>query len=79
LSKSILKVSPPFGEENIVVYGSTAELGTIETRAEGSVYRVTTRTQDMGEKVRGITITGKQGKASTAEFYEETQSVRTSR
>ncbi len=74
-----LEVSPPFGEENIVVYGSTAELGSIETRAEGSVYRVTTRTQDMGEKVRGITITGKQGKASTAEFYEETQNIRTSR
>ena len=73
-----LEVSPPFGEENIVVYGSTAELGTIETRAEGSVYRVTTRPQDMGEKVRGITITGKQGKASTAEFYEETQNIRTS-
>ncbi len=73
-----LEVSPPFGEENIVVYGSTAELGSIETRAEGSVYRVTTRTQDMGVKVRGITITGKQGKASTAEFYEETQSIRTS-
>ena len=72
-----LEVSPPFGEENIVVYGSTAELGTIETRVEGSVYRVTTRTQDMGNKVRGITITGNQGKASTAEFYEETQSIRT--
>ncbi|MBU4582182.1 MAG: DUF4384 domain-containing protein [Proteobacteria bacterium] len=74
-----LEVSPPFGEENIVVYGSTAELGSIETRAEGSVYRVTTRMRDMGVKVRGITITGKQGKATTAEFYEETQSIRTSR
>ena len=74
-----LEVTPPFGEENIVVYGSTAELGSIETRAEGSVYRVTTQTQDTGVKVRGITITGKQGKASTAEFYEETQSIRTNR
>ncbi|MFZ4440312.1 MAG: DUF4384 domain-containing protein, partial [Syntrophales bacterium] len=37
-----LEVSPPFGEENIVVYGSTAELGSIDTKAEGSVYRVTT-------------------------------------
>jgi len=74
-----LEVSPPFGEENIVVYGSTAELGSIETKAEGSVYRVTTRTQDMGEKVRGIAITGKQGKTATAEFYEETQNIRTSR
>ncbi|MFH2120114.1 MAG: hypothetical protein ABIJ25_06935 [Pseudomonadota bacterium] len=58
---------------------NAAELGSIETRAEGSVYRVTTRTRDMGAKVRGITITGKQGKATTAEFYEETQSIRTSR
>jgi len=74
-----LEVNPPFGEDNIIVYGSTAELGTIEARAEGSVYRVTTRTQDMGVKVRGITITGKQGKAATAEFYEETQRIQTSR
>jgi hypothetical protein len=74
-----LEVSPPFGEENIVVYGSTTELGKIETKAEGSVYRVTTRPQDMGEKVRGVTITGKQDKAATAEFCEEAQSIRTSR
>ncbi|MEI7671888.1 MAG: DUF4384 domain-containing protein, partial [Deltaproteobacteria bacterium] len=74
-----LEVSPPFGEENIVVYGSTTELGSIETKAEGSVYRVTTGPQDMGLKVRGIAITGKQGKAATAEFYEETQSIKTSR
>ena len=74
-----LEVSPPFGEENIVVYGSTTELGSIETKAEGSVYRVTTESQDMGLKVRGIAVTGKQGKAATAEFYEETQSIKTSR
>lgn len=74
-----LEVSPPFGEENIVVYGSTAELGTIETKSEGGVYRVTTRTQDMGVRTRGIEITEKQGKASTAEFCEETQTIRTKR
>jgi len=74
-----LEVSPPFGEENIVVYGGTTELGSIETKAEGSVYRVTTESQDMGLKVRGIAVTGKQGKAATAEFYEETQSIKTSR
>jgi hypothetical protein len=74
-----LEVSPPFGEENIVIYGSTAELGTIGTKPEGSVYRVTTGMQDMSEKVRGLKITGKQDKATTAEFYEETQSIQTSR
>jgi hypothetical protein len=74
-----LEVSPPFGEENIIVYGSTAELGSIETMSEGSVYRVTTQEQDMGQKTRGITITGKQGKDAAAEFCEETQSIRTSR
>jgi hypothetical protein len=72
-----LEVSPPFGEENIVVYASTAELGSIETRAEGGVYRVTTSAQDMGVKVRGIAITDKQGKAAAAEFSEEKQTIRT--
>jgi hypothetical protein len=74
-----LEVSPPFGEEKIVVYAGTAELGTIETKAEGSVYRVTTEAKDMGVKVRGISISGKQGKSSPAEFFEEAQSIRTSR
>jgi len=72
-----LEVSPPFGVESIIVYASTKELGAIETHAEGSVYRVTTRSQDMGEKVRGVKITGRQDKASTAEFCEEAQSIRT--
>ena len=73
-----LEVSPPFGVESIIVYASTKELGAIETHAEGSVYRVTTRSQDMGEKVRGVKITGRQDKASPAEFCEEIQSIRTS-
>lgn len=74
-----LEVGPPFGEESIVVYGSTTELGKIETKAEGSVYRVMTRPQETGEKVRGVAITDKQEKAATAEFCEEVQSIRTSR
>lgn len=74
-----LEVSPPFGEESIIVYASTQELGVIETKTEGNVYRVTTRSQDMGNKMRGVKITDNQGKAAAAEFYEETQSVKTRR
>jgi hypothetical protein len=73
-----LEVSPPYGEEDIIVYASTAELGSIETRAEGNVYRVTTRAQDVDVMVRGISVTSRPDKPSPAEFYEEKQSIRTS-
>ena len=74
-----LEVTPPFGEENIIVYAGTAELGEIEAKSEGSVYRVTTNNQDIGERTRGISLVGTKGKTAAAEFYEERQSVRTSR
>jgi hypothetical protein len=74
-----LEVSPPFGEENIIVYASTAELGTIEATTDGSVYRVTTKTNDIGERTRGISLVETKNKKAAAEFCEERQSVRTSR
>src|SRR3989338_11019378 len=34
-----LEVSPPFGEENIVVYAGTSQLGDINLEAQGGVYQ----------------------------------------
>lgn len=75
-----LEVTPPFGEENIIVYGSTAELGAIEAKENGSVYQVTTKSTDVGERTRGIKLLETKGKSTAAaEFYEETQNVKTAR
>ncbi len=48
-----LEVSPPFGEENIVVYTSTSSLGEFSTATRGGVYTVKTKAEDIGVKTGG--------------------------
>jgi hypothetical protein len=76
-----LEVSPPFGDENVIVYASSSPLGEISTSTRGGVYQVTTKAKDLGMKTRGIRITdAKEGVASSqnaAEFFEDTVKVMT--
>lgn len=65
-----LEVTPPFGEEGIILYASTEELGEIELEEAGAVYAIKTVLKDIGEKTRGIKIVSK-GKPSAGEFVEE--------
>jgi len=76
-----LEVSPPFGEESIMVYASVSQLGEINLKAEGSVYLVTTKPKDIGNKTRGVKIVGKgEGKEQPAsEFFEGKAVVKTGR
>ncbi|MBF0328398.1 MAG: DUF4384 domain-containing protein [Nitrospirae bacterium] len=77
-----LEVSPPFGEENVIVYASTASLGEIDLQDEGSVYQVKTSAKDISTKSRGVKLKAKSGSkasASISEFVEETASVKTGR
>lgn len=75
-----LEVSPPFGEEDILVYASTSPLGDINVAAQGDVYRVVSRSADVSRLTRGLKIQQKVGgKASPSEFSEETLSIRTGR
>ncbi len=71
-----LEVTPPFGEETIIVYASTGEPDSIELEPAGGVYRVKTGLEDYSEKSRGIKITGK-GQAKASEFYEAGLSIKT--
>lgn len=74
-----LEVSPPFGEENLIVYASSSPLGDINLKAEGGVYQVKTKAKDIGDSTRGVKIqqkTGGKGNAP-AEFYEESLSLKT--
>lgn len=73
-----LEVSPPFGEENIIVYAGTSPLGDISLEAEGGVYQVKTRHTDIGDKTRGVKLKEKIGsKASSAsEFFEDGVTIR---
>jgi hypothetical protein len=74
-----LEVSAPFGEEGIIVYASTAPLGEIGLKAEGGVYQVQTKTEDVGMKTRGVRISQKaEGSVpGVSEFLENGVTVTT--
>lgn len=68
----VLEVTPPFGQEQIIVYAGTNPLGEIDLEASGSVYEVKTKTEDVGIKTRAVKIKAKEGakEAGAAEFFE---------
>ncbi len=74
-----LEVSPPFGQESISIYTSTAPLGDINLAAQGDVYRVMTKSADVSRLTRGVKIQEKSGvrKDSPSEFSEEALSIKT--
>lgn len=76
-----LEVGPPFGEENIIVYGSTAPMGDIEVQTRGGVYGVNMQMKDVDIRTRGVKITGKTAgkEAAASEFTEHVLSVKTGR
>ena len=52
-----LVVSPPFGEEQMIVYASSKPLGAIGLVASGPVYAVDEKPKQIAAKTRGIKIT----------------------
>lgn len=71
-----LEVTPPFGEEDIIVYASTGQLGNVELEPAGGVYRIRTGLEDLEDRTRGVQIVQK-GQSSAAEFYETKLKVKT--
>jgi hypothetical protein len=67
-----MEVTPPFGQENIIVYASTSPLGDINLTPAGGVYKIKTESEKVGERSRAVSlkekIPGQQTK--TAEFSE---------
>lgn len=76
-----LEVSPPFGEENIIVYASASQLGDIDVKKADGVYQVKTEEKDIGSMTRAVTIKAKpdRKKTSAAEVYEEKTLIKTKR
>jgi hypothetical protein len=80
-----LEVSPPFGDENVIVYASSFQLGEISTETRGGIYQVKTQAGDIGLKTRGIKLMGKTdggsnsagSKSSASEFFEDKVVVKT--
>ena len=66
-----LEVGPPFGEETIIVYASTAPQGDVALEAHGKdLLALQENTEQVAVKTRGLKIVKKEGKPAAAEFYE---------
>ncbi len=71
-----LEVTPPFGEESIIVYASTGELGAVELEPAGGVYKIRTKLEELGDKTRGVQIIEK-GQSRASEFFEVKLNIET--
>ncbi|MGZ3569086.1 MAG: DUF4384 domain-containing protein [Thermodesulfobacteriota bacterium] len=54
-----LEVEPPFGQERIIVYASTAPLGEIDLRPDAGVYKINTESERIGAKSREVSLSEK--------------------
>lgn len=73
-----LEVNPPFGEEKILVYASSTELGNLNVQEAGSVYEIKNNAEDIAIKTRGIQLKAKsQGSRPAEAFYEEKVLIKT--
>ena len=76
-----LEVTPPFGQEDILIYAGTSPLGDINLAAQGNVYQVLSQAADVPLLTRGLKIQDRADgrKDLPSEFSEEALSVRTGR
>jgi hypothetical protein len=74
-----LEVTPPYGEENIVIYASEAPLGEVSTDSIGQGLRQYRGSRGgLAVQTRGIKIVGTSaGSGTGAEFYEATWTLST--
>ncbi|MCX5831095.1 MAG: DUF4384 domain-containing protein [Deltaproteobacteria bacterium] len=76
-----LEVSPPFCQEDIILYASTVQLGDLRLENRGEVYGVKTVSKDIGISTRGVKVlqVGNSKVTAAAEFFEERAVVNTGR
>lgn len=67
-----MEVTPPFGSESIMIYGSTSALGEIDLLSVGGVYKIKTSSENIGKNTRGVALKEKspEQKSKAAEFSE---------
>jgi hypothetical protein len=76
-----LEVSPPFGQERIILYAGSSPLGEINLKNQGGVYEVKTKSGDVGIKTRGVKLQekGSAASSSASEFYESKAVLKTAK
>ena len=77
-----MEVSPPFGEENILLYAGTSPLGDLRLKTAAGIYEVETKSSNVAARTQGVRIeTRPEGQASSpaAGFVEEKVTIRMER
>ncbi len=70
-----LEVAPPFGTERITLYASSAPMGEVKLSAEGGVYAVQAKAEQLSMGTRGIKFVNKGNTPVIAEFAEASQEM----
>ena len=71
-----MEVTPPFGQEDIIVYASTSPLGEINTAPAGGVYKIKTESEKVGERSRAVSLKEiNPGQKTKAAEFSESQVV----
>jgi hypothetical protein len=71
-----MEVTPPFGQENIIAYVSTAPLGEINVSRAGGVYQIKTDPGKIGVQSRGVILKEvNPGQKTKAAEFSETQII----
>ena len=69
-----LEVTPPFGQERIILHASSTSLGELDLEDKGAIYQVKNTEKEIWIKSRGIKIVAgteaSQGDTEGAEFFE---------
>jgi hypothetical protein len=74
-----LEVTPPFGEEQVIVFAGTTPLGEVDIAERGGLFEVKTRSSEVAERTRGVKLISKSGNtgAAAAEFFEGKATLKT--
>ena len=70
-----LIVSPPFGEENLMMLASTSPLGDIESQNAGAVYLVNANATEVAKRTRKLKMATRGKRDDDAEFTESNLST----
>jgi uncharacterized protein DUF4384 len=76
-----LEITPPYGQEEIMLFASTLPLGDVDLADAGSVYQVNESTNSLSNRSRGIKFTSKdpnKTKLKTSEFFEAKLTIHSS-
>lgn len=65
-----LEITPPIGNESLIVYASVSQLGDLNLIQEGGIFKVKMDKKDVSDKTRGLKIKGIDSNNKASDFFE---------